>query len=190
MSVVHLKMYGRRLTLRMSVCVLWFLLLLQAVEELTELPVSVELASDFNDRMCPLFRSDVCVFVSQSGETRDTLESLRYAKSRDTVTIGIVNVVGSEISRMTDCGMHLNAGCEIGVASTKAYTCQIVAMVMMALQLSRDSRDKERRRTEIFKALTELPSMIEKTVKIIDEKTKALAKRLEHEKSILLFGRG
>jgi glucosamine--fructose-6-phosphate aminotransferase (isomerizing) len=114
----------------------------QIVEELTELPVSVELASDFLDRRCPIFRSDVCIFVSQSGETAETLEALRYAKSHNALTVGVVNVVGSSIARMTDCGVHINAGCEIGVASTKVYTSQIVVLVMIALQLSSDSRSK------------------------------------------------
>jgi len=160
------------------------------MEELTEMPVSVELASDFNDRRCPLFRSDICVFVSQSGETKDTLEALNYAKSRDAVTLGVVNVVGSEISRLTDCGMHLNAGCEIGVASTKAYTSQIIAIVMIALQLSSDRRAQRARRQEIFAALSALPAQVEAAVKKLDEKTEALARRLQLERSILLFGRG
>ncbi|XP_070316607.1 glutamine--fructose-6-phosphate aminotransferase [isomerizing] 2 isoform X1 [Odocoileus virginianus] len=91
----------------------------QVLEELTELPVMVELASDFLDRNTPVFRDDVCFFISQSGETADTLLALRYCKDRRALTVGITNTVGSSISRETDCGVHINAGPEIGVASTK-----------------------------------------------------------------------
>ncbi|KAJ3357760.1 glutamine--fructose-6-phosphate transaminase (isomerizing), partial [Allomyces javanicus] len=91
-------------------------------EELTEIPVSVELASDFLDRRCPIFRDDVCVFVSQSGETADTILALRYCLERGALCLGVTNTVGSTISRETHCGVHINAGPEIGVASTKAYT--------------------------------------------------------------------
>ena len=108
------------------------------LEELTELPVMVELASDFLDRHTPIFRDDVCIFVSQSGETADTMEALRYCKSRSALCVGITNTVGSSISRESHCGVHLNAGPEIGVASTKAYTSQFVAFVLLALMLSDD----------------------------------------------------
>ncbi|GJQ08798.1 hypothetical protein GpartN1_g589.t1 [Galdieria partita] len=161
----------------------------QIIEELTELPVSVELASDFLDRRCPIFRSDVCIFVSQSGETAETLEALRYAKSHNALTVGVVNVVGSSIARLTDCGVHINAGCEIGVASTKVYTSQIVVLVMIALQLSADFRSKLRRREEIFQALISLPSKIETTLHL-DSQMKKIASSLESRSSILLFGRG
>lgn len=88
-------------------------------EELTEIPVSVELASDFLDRKTPIFRDDVCIFVSQSGETADTILAMRYCLERGALNVGVVNVVGSTISRETHCGIHVNAGPEIGVASTK-----------------------------------------------------------------------
>lgn len=162
----------------------------QVMEELTELPVTIELASDFLDRQTPLFRSDVCVFVSQSGETADTLQALRYAKKCQALTVGIVNVVGSSIARLTDCGVHLNAGAEIGVASTKVYTSQIVVMVIIALQLSVDSMAKQDRREQIHQALRELPAKVEETLKRTNDKMKALAERLRDSSSILLFGRG
>jgi glucosamine--fructose-6-phosphate aminotransferase (isomerizing) len=89
---------------------------------LTEIPVSVELASDFLDRKTPIFRDDVCVFVSQSGETADTILALRYSLERGALCLGVTNTVGSTISRETHCGVHINAGPEIGVASTKVLT--------------------------------------------------------------------
>ena len=88
-------------------------------EELTEIPVTVELASDFLDRKTRIFRDDVCVFVSQSGETADTILAMRYCLERGALCVGVVNTVGSTISRETHCGVHINAGPEIGVASTK-----------------------------------------------------------------------
>ncbi|KAJ3386702.1 glutamine--fructose-6-phosphate transaminase (isomerizing), partial [Chytriomyces hyalinus] len=88
-------------------------------EELTEIPCQAELASDFLDRKTPIFRDDVCVFVSQSGETADTILALRYCLERGALCLGVTNTVGSSISRETQCGVHINAGPEIGVASTK-----------------------------------------------------------------------
>merc|ERR1719315_593696 len=108
----------------------------QLLEELTELPVMIDLASDFLDRSTPIFRDDVCFFISQSGETADTLGALRYCKSRGALIIGITNTVGSTICRESHSGVHINAGPEIGVASTKAYTSQILSITMFALVMS------------------------------------------------------
>jgi glucosamine 6-phosphate synthetase-like amidotransferase/phosphosugar isomerase protein len=82
-------------------------------------PVTMELASDLLDRRGPVYREDTAIFVSQSGETADTLEALEYAKSFGALCVGVTNTVGSAIARGTHCGVHINAGCEIGVASTK-----------------------------------------------------------------------
>jgi glucosamine--fructose-6-phosphate aminotransferase (isomerizing) len=82
-------------------------------------PVTMELASDLLDRRGPVYREDTAIFVSQSGETADTLEALEYAKSCGALCVGVTNTVGSAIARGTHCGVHINAGCEIGVASTK-----------------------------------------------------------------------
>tara|TARA_A100001037_G_scaffold306472_1_gene351782 strand:- start:2041 stop:4380 length:2340 start_codon:yes stop_codon:yes gene_type:complete len=161
----------------------------QLFEELTELPVTLELASDVLDRRCPFFRDDTCVFISQSGETADTLKALEYAKAKGALCVGIVNTVGSAISRATDCGVHINAGAEIGVASTKAYTCQIVAMVLVALSLSEDSRSKHARRDDIMQGLLKLPACVKGCLKM-DAKLLELAQELKDEHSLLIFGRG
>ncbi|KAI8869421.1 isomerising glucosamine-fructose-6-phosphate aminotransferase [Ramicandelaber brevisporus] len=159
-------------------------------EELTELPVSVELASDFLDRRSPIFRDDVCVFITQSGETADTLFALRYCKSRGALTVGVTNTVGSTISRDTDCGVHINAGPEICVASTKAYTSQVIALVMMAIQLSDDRVSMVQRRREIIEGLKQLPELI-KQVLTLDNELKDLAKeKLYGQRSLLIMGRG
>ena len=161
----------------------------QLFEELTELPVTLELASDVLDRRCPFFRDDTCIFISQSGETADTLKALEYAKAKGALCVGIVNTVGSAISRATDCGVHINAGAEIGVASTKAYTCQIVAMVLVALSLSEDSRSKHTRRDDIMQGLLKLPGCVKECLKM-DAILLELAQELKEEHSLLIFGRG
>lgn len=161
----------------------------QLLEELTELPVMVELASDFLDRSTPIFRDDVCFFISQSGETADTLMALQFCKNHGALTVGITNTVGSTISRMTDCGVHINAGPEIGVASTKAYTSQFVALVMFAMMMCEDRYSKRQRYDEIFDALKALPDLI-KEVLTLDQEILNLSEQLHKNKSLLVMGRG
>ncbi|KAK9517992.1 hypothetical protein VZT92_023321 [Zoarces viviparus] len=161
----------------------------QVLEELTELSVMVELASDFLDRNTPVFRDDVCFFISQSGETADTLMALRYCKGQGALTVGITNTVGSSICRETDCGVHVNAGPEIGVASTKAYTSQFVALTMFGLMMSEDRLSLQPRRMEIIEGFKVLPELI-KQVLALDEKIKAIADELYEQKSLLVMGRG
>ncbi|RPB12092.1 glucosamine-fructose-6-phosphate aminotransferase [Morchella conica CCBAS932] len=159
-------------------------------EELTEIPIAVELASDFLDRQAPVFRDDTCVFVSQSGETADSLMALRYCLERGALTVGIVNVVGSSISLLTHCGVHINAGPEIGVASTKAYTSQFIALVMFALSLSEDRASKIQRRADIMDGLANISNQI-KSILEQDQAIKQLCKTFfQNQKSLLLLGRG
>ncbi|KAK4698247.1 glutamine---fructose-6-phosphate transaminase (isomerizing), partial [Phenoliferia sp. Uapishka_3] len=189
-------------------------------EELTEIPVSIELASDFLDRKTPIFRDDVCIFVSQSGETADTILAMRYCLERGSLNIGVVSelplvlwvvarrrvaadevwfiadVVGSTISRESHCGIHVNAGPEIGVASTKAYpplewqTSQYIALVMMAIQLSEDRISFTERRNSIIDGLHELPKQILQILQH-DRDFQALARStLVKERSLLIMGRG
>lgn len=159
-------------------------------EELTGVPSSVEIASDFNDRMPPISRSDCCIFVSQSGETADSLISLRYIKSKGALSVGITNVVGSTISRETDCGIHINAGPEIGVASTKAYTSQSVALTLLAIQIGQWNSDTFERRKAIIKDLQNMSASIESVLKDEQGLKEIAEKLLKPEKSILLLGRG
>jgi len=158
-------------------------------EELTEIPIAVELASDFLDRRAPVFRDDTCVFVSQSGETADSLLALRYCLERGALTVGIVNVVGSSISMLTHCGVHINAGPEIGVASTKAYTSQFVCMVMFALSLSEDRASKHARREAIMEGLGKVSEQF-KEILNLDQEIKQLCMKFKDQKSLLLLGRG
>ncbi|XP_037816247.1 glutamine--fructose-6-phosphate aminotransferase [isomerizing] 2-like isoform X5 [Lucilia sericata] len=161
----------------------------QLLEELTELPVMVELASDFLDRNTPIFRDDVCFFISQSGETADTLMALRYCKQRGALIVGITNTVGSSICRESHCGVHINAGPEIGVASTKAYTSQFISLVMFALVMSEDRLSLQQRRLEIIDALLNLEDQIRQVLKL-DSQVQELAKNLYQHKSLLIMGRG
>lgn len=161
----------------------------QLLEELTELPVMVELASDFLDRTTPVFRDDVCFFISQSGETADTLMALRYCKLRGALIVGITNTVGSSICRESHCGVHINAGPEIGVASTKAYTSQFISLVMFALVMSEDRLSLRQRRQEIIEGLKNLQNQIREVLKL-DDKVKSLAEDLYKKKSLLIMGRG
>lgn len=107
----------------------------------------------------------MCFFISQSGETADTLMALRYCKDRGALCLGITNTVGSTISRDSHCGVHINAGPEIGVASTKAYTSQILSLTMFALVMSEDRISFQPRRRAIIEGLKRLPEMIKEVLK-------------------------
>lgn len=161
----------------------------QLIEELTELSVMVDLASDFLDRNTPIFRDDVCIFLSQSGETADTLLALRYCKQHGALILGVTNTVGSSICRESHSGIHINAGPEIGVASTKAYTSQYISLVMFALVMCQDRISMKERRTEIIQGMKKLPEQIREILKM-DNQIMELAKQLQDKKSLLVMGRG
>ena len=105
------------------------------------------------------------------------------------MTVGITNTVGSTISRETDCGIHINSGSEIAVASTKAYTSQIISLVMFALVISEDRKSFEERRMEIIDGLKKLPELIREVLKL-DSKIREIAEYLCDKRSLLLVGRG
>nr|KAJ3419379.1 glutamine--fructose-6-phosphate transaminase (isomerizing) [Polyrhizophydium stewartii] len=157
--------------------------------ELTEMPISVELSSSFLDEQLPIFRDDVCIFVSQSGETKDTLLALEYCKERGALCVGVTNTVGSTISRETHCGVHINAGPEISVASTKAYSSQFIALTMIALQLSDDNMQKVARRTEIINGLYRLSDDLRKTLEL-EPQIKQVAEQLKTARNLIVIGRG
>ncbi|XP_049850412.1 glutamine--fructose-6-phosphate aminotransferase [isomerizing] 2-like [Schistocerca gregaria] len=161
----------------------------QLLEELTTLPVSAEIASDFLDRSPPIFRDDTCFFVSQSGETADTLRALEYCRKQSALCVGITNVVGSIISRLTDCGVYLNVGPEIGVASTKAYTAQIVCICLIALKLGENRLNTAEQRLTIAKQLQNLPNLIEKTLEL-SPKIQTMAHKFSNCNNFILVGRG
>lgn len=157
-------------------------------EQYTKHRIFVEVASDFNDRKPVIFRDDVCVFLSQSGETADTLMALEYCRNRGAFCVGINNTPGSSISRGTACGIHLNAGVEIGVASTKCYTSMIEALIMLLLLLMQDSISQKKERKKALQALAQLPQKVEETLNlssIIQE----IAPFVAQEKNLIMLGR-
>ncbi|OWM72303.1 hypothetical protein CDL15_Pgr018188 [Punica granatum] len=149
----------------------------------------MEIASDLLDRKGPIYREDTAVFVSQSGETADTLNALEYALDNGALCVGITNAVGSAIARKTHCGVHINAGCEIGVASTKAYTSQIVVMAMLALAIGGNTISNQSRREAIIDGLFDLPNKVREVLKL-NQEMRDLASQLVAEQSLLMFGRG
>jgi glucosamine--fructose-6-phosphate aminotransferase (isomerizing) len=192
-SHMHDMQHGRRLIL--AACGSSYhsgLAARQVIEELTHIPVVLEIASDMLDRRPPLFRDDTCIFISQSGETADTLQALRYAKQCGSLCVGVTNTVGSSISRETHCGVHINAGCEIGVASTKAYTSQVLVLIMIALAMSEDSKRLSDRRQEIMRSMAQLPMALERVLERHGSKgsfIEELAKDQVSKRSLLVFGR-
>jgi glucosamine--fructose-6-phosphate aminotransferase (isomerizing) len=147
-------------------------------EELLRKPVEVEYASEFRYRNPVINENDIIIPISQSGETADTLAAIKMAKKRGAFLYGICNVVGSSIARETDTGVYTHAGSEIGVASTKAFTCQISLLLLMALDLGkRMNTIDENRYQRVIKELSKLPELIERVLST-SEKTERIAKKL------------
>ncbi len=131
------------------------------IEELTRVPVEVEYASEFRYRNPIVNERTLCIVISQSGETADTLAAMREAKRRGARTLGIVNVVGSTIAREADGGIYLHAGPEIGVASTKAFTSQVIALLLFTLKLGRLRDLSILRGREIIEAMNAIPAQVQ-----------------------------
>ena len=159
-------------------------------EELLRKPVEVEYASEFRYRNPVINENDIIIPISQSGETADTLAAIKMVKKRGAFLYGICNVVGSSIARETDTGVYTHAGSEIGVASTKAFTCQISLILLMALDLGkRMNTIDENRYQRIIKELSKLPELIERVLSI-SEKTERIAKKFIKSPNFLYLGRG
>jgi len=108
------------------------------IEDLARIPVEVEYASEFRYRNPIINKGDIVIAISQSGETADTLAAVKLAKSKGAFVFGVCNVVGSSIARETDTGAYTHAGPEIGVASTKAFTSQVVSLILLALYIRQE----------------------------------------------------
>jgi len=159
------------------------------VEEIARIPAGVEYASEWRYRDPVLHGGTLVVGISQSGETADTLAALELARDRNCLALGVVNTVGSSIARLTDAGIYLHAGPEIGVASTKAFTSQVVALTLFALWMgARRGLDPERAR-EYITALGALPGQVRRILARADE-IEALAGRLLTPNNFLYLGRG
>jgi len=159
-------------------------------EDIARVPVEVEYASEFRYRNPIITENDVVIALSQSGETADTLAALRLAKEKGALTYGIVNVIGSSIARLTDCGSYIHAGPEIGVASTKAFTSQLVILSLMALNLGhRKGTINEGDFRKMLIALESLPSKVERILKL-NEKIKYISSEIKNSQHALYLGRG
>src|SRR5438874_4001131 len=135
------------------------------LEELAHIPVEVEYASEFRYRNAPIETHTLVLVITQSGETADTLASLREARRRGHKVLSICNVVGSTIAREADGGIYLHAGPEIGVASTKAFTSQVSALTLLALLMGRMRMLSLNRGQQIIHALEAIPAQIESVLK-------------------------
>lgn len=158
------------------------------LEELTNLPVRTELASEFRYRKTNLDPDALVVVISQSGETADSLAALRQAKTKGLKTLAIVNVVGSSIAREADYVFYTKAGPEIAVATTKAYSAQLVAMYLFALKIGEVRETIE----DMAKYLQELESLPGKVERLLDDKERLqwFASKLSNTNSIFYIGRG
>jgi glutamine---fructose-6-phosphate transaminase (isomerizing) len=159
------------------------------IEDLARIPVEVEYASEFRYRNPIINDRTLCIVISQSGETADTLAAMREAKQRGARTYGIVNVVGSTIARETDGGIYVHAGPEIGVASTKAFTSQVMALLLFTLKLARLRSLGVVRGREIIEKMHELPAQIQQVLDRAPEIEK-LAEDFKNENNFLYLGRG
>ena len=159
------------------------------IEEFARIPVEVDYASEFRYRNPIVGVDDVVILISKSGETADTLAALRTAKEKGALVMGICNVVGSTIARETLCGMYTHAGPEVGVASTKAFTAQVIMLYMLALALS---RGRTLSQDEITINLRELSRLPEKASRILelDSQIKDIAERFKDARNALYLGRG
>src|SRR5436190_11496666 len=159
------------------------------IEELAGIPVSVEYASEFRYRRLLRVPGTLTIAISQSGETADTLEALRVAKGAGSTVVGIVNVVGSTIARESDGGVYLHAGPEIGVASTKAFTSQLVALVLLGLYLGRQRGLAAEEGRRLVEQLAGLPDLVARALEL-DGEVARLAERYADATNALYLGRG
>ena len=159
------------------------------IEELARVPVEVEYASEFRYRNPIVDERTLCIAISQSGETADTLAAMREAKRRGARTLGIVNVVGSTIARESDGGIYIHAGPEIGVASTKAFTSQVIALLLFTLKLARLRDLSLLRGRDVIDGMLALPGQIQQILDRAAE-IEELAEEFKRASNFLYLGRG
>jgi glucosamine--fructose-6-phosphate aminotransferase (isomerizing) len=159
------------------------------LEEYAQIPVEVEYASEFRYRSPIIDPGTICLTISQSGETIDTLEAMREAKRRGAKAIGITNVVGSTIARESECGVYIHAGPEIGVASTKAFTSQITILILLTILLGRRNALSAEFGMRVLQELQRIPGKVQK---ILDKSNEILriAEDYKGHSNFLYLGRG
>lgn len=160
------------------------------IEDFCRIPVEVEYASEFRYRNPIINEGDIVIAISQSGETADTLAALELAKSKGAIILGVVNAVGSSISRITHEGAYLHAGPEIGVASTKAFTAQLTVLTMIALRIAhRKGTITESKYHELLIELESIPSKIKKALGVNDQ-IKEISALFKDARNFIYLGRG
>ena len=159
------------------------------IEGLVGIPVRVEYASEFRYQPKLDLGDSLVVAISQSGETADTLEAMRAAAAEGGRVIGLVNVVGSTIAREADGGVYLHAGPEVGVASTKAFTAQVTALVLLAVKLAEARGAETERLSPILEALDDIPDRVAEALQL-DDRVQAIAREFADARNALYLGRG
>ena len=159
------------------------------IESLCEIPVEVEAASEFRYRNPIINEKTLCIFVTQSGETADTIAALKLAKSKGAKTLAVSNVVGSSITREADFTVYTHAGPEIAVASTKAYTSQITLLAILAIHFAEILDKNPEKCEELKNDILLLPTQVEETLKTANQ-IKNFAKKVYKEKDMCFIGRG
>ena len=160
------------------------------IEKIADIPVIVDLASEYRYRKPSVYGQSSMIVISQSGESLDTLMALRYAKELGLTTNAIVNVIGSTIDREADYSLHTNVGPEIGVASTKTFTSQLIVLFLIAISLGRRFKNLDPNKViEYTKYLNMLPLGIAKMLQLENEII-SLAQNIKSSKSVIFLGRG
>jgi glucosamine--fructose-6-phosphate aminotransferase (isomerizing) len=159
------------------------------LEQFAEIPTDVEYASEFRYRNPIIYPDDTIIFISQSGETADTLAALKESKLKGALCLGICNVVGSSIARESHAGVYTHAGPEIGVASTKAFTSQLVVLALITLLIARKKRMGIADGQNIISEIAQIPQKIRRILEINDQ-IKYIASELKNTKNTLYLGRG
>jgi glucosamine--fructose-6-phosphate aminotransferase (isomerizing) len=160
------------------------------LERLARLPVEIDVASEFRYREAPLRKGDLAIFISQSGETADTLAALRYAKAQGTHTLSVVNVPSSTIARESETVLQTLAGPEIGVASTKAFTCQLMVLAAIAVAAGKARGElSDTDEASLVRGLIEIPRLMAATL-AIEPQIEKLARDIAKSRDVLYLGRG
>jgi glucosamine--fructose-6-phosphate aminotransferase (isomerizing) len=160
------------------------------LERLARLPVEIDVASEFRYREAPLSKGDLAIFISQSGETADTLAALRYAKEQGLHTLSIVNVTSSTIARESETVLQTLAGPEIGVASTKAFTCQLMVLAALAIAAGKARGElSDEDEAKLVHGLVEVPRLMSEAL-AIEPHIERLARDIAKSRDVLYLGRG
>lgn len=160
------------------------------VEDYCKIPVEVEYASEFRYRNPIIYKDDIVIAISQSGETADTLAALEYARNKGAFTYGVCNVVGSSIARNTDSGSYIHVGPEIGVASTKAFTGQVITLTMLALAIAKERQTITQEELEkVLHEIQSIPSKIE-AIYLQSENIRSFCIVYTYAKNFIYLGRG